>query len=74
MTAREAPEQIKLTQQEAESLKLRIVKNQLTESDLKLLGGLVAFNLWLQNQLSLAKLSIHRLKQFFGFSTEKKSP
>ncbi len=74
MSAKEIPERINLTREEAEALKFRIHKNQLTEEDLKLLGGLVSFNLWLQQQLSLAKISIHKLKQFFGFSTEKKSP
>ena len=74
VTTKEAPEKISLTAEEAEGLKSRVQKNQLSLADIKLVTGLIAFNLWLQNQLNLAKLSIHRLKQFFGMSTEKKSP
>lgn len=74
MSIKEAPEKISLTSEEAESLKSRIENNQLSKSDIKILTGLISFSLWLQNQLSLAKLSIHRLKQCFGMSTEKKRP
>ena len=67
------PEKITLTVEESEALKARILANNLSESDRSLLVGLVNCVLWLQLQLSRAKLSIHRLKQLFGFSTEKKS-
>jgi hypothetical protein len=68
------PEQVTLTPEEAEALKARIRATSLAEQDIKLMVGLISFNLWLQQQLSTAKLSIHRLKRLFGFSTEKKSP
>ena len=73
MPSSKEPEQVLLTPQEAEALKLRITSCDLSNEDIKIIVGLVTFNLWLQNQLSRAKLSIHRLKKLFGFSTEKKT-
>jgi hypothetical protein len=67
------PKQIKLTAGEAESLKQRLLTEKLSEQDKELLAGLVSFNLWLSQQLSLAKLSIRKLKRLFGFRREKKS-
>lgn len=73
MTKDDAPEKITLTVEESEALKARILANNLSADDRSLLAGLVNCVLWLQLQLSRAKLSIHRLKQFFGVTTEKKS-
>lgn len=72
----DAPEQIHLTSDEAEALKARIKASHevLNPSDIKLIIGLISFNLWLQQQLSLAKLTISKLREFFGFTTEKKTP
>jgi len=74
MSSKTKPEQIRLTTSAAEALKKRVSLNELTASDIKIVTGLISFNIWLQNQLSRAKLSIHRLRQLFGFKTEKKSP
>ena len=69
------PKQVKLTEAEANSLLARIQNNTLTDEDRLIFSGLISFNLWLEQQLQSAKLSIHRLKQLFGFkSSEKKSP
>lgn len=68
------PEHVNLTAEEAQALKARVQANNLAEDDIKLLVGLISFNLWLQQQLATAKFSIQRLKRLFGFSTEKKSP
>jgi len=67
------PELMTLTAEEAEALKSRITSAALLESDKKIVLGLISFTLWLQKQLSLAKLSIERLKSLFGISTEKKT-
>jgi hypothetical protein len=67
------PELMTLTVDEAEALKSRIAAGTLLESDKKIVLGLIAFTLWLQKQLSLARLSIERLKSMFGISTEKKT-
>lgn len=73
MATSEKPAQIKLTAVEAQALKDRINSTNLTESDKKIISGLLSFNLWLEQQLHTAKLSIQRLKQLFGISTEKKT-
>lgn len=74
MSSVNPPEQVTLTQEEAEALKVRLaLSTSLTPEDIKIMTGLITFSLWLQQQLSLAKLSIRRLKKIFGFSTEKKS-
>lgn len=75
MKKTDTPEQITLTLEESEALKERIrTSNSLSEADVKIVTGLITFNLWLQKQLSLAQLSISRLKKLFGISTEKKRP
>jgi hypothetical protein len=69
------PKQINLTTDQAASLKQRLLAaKDISLQDKELLAGLVSFNLWLQEQLSLAKLSIRKLKQLFGFRREKKIP
>ena len=67
------PEHVTLTTDEAQALKARVQANNLAEHDIKLLVGLISFNLWLQQQLAGAKFSLQRLKRLFGFTTEKKS-
>lgn len=69
----EQPEKIYLSAQEAQELMNRIESNQLSRDDLKTFSSLIAFNLWLQDGLSKAQLTIKRLKSLFGFKTEKKS-
>lgn len=74
MTAKEAPQKISLTAEEADALKSRVQNSKdLSATDIKIINGLISFCIWLQSQLNLAKISIHRLKKIFGFSTEKKS-
>lgn len=69
------PKQIDLTSDQAASLTQRLLAaKDISEQDKELLAGLVSFNLWLHQQLSLAKLSIRKLKRLFGFRREKKSP
>jgi hypothetical protein len=67
------PELMTLTVEETEAFKSRIANSPLLESDKKMVLGLLSFTLWLQQQLSLAKLGIKRLKSLFGVSTEKKT-
>jgi hypothetical protein len=74
MKNKNEPRKIDLTQQQAESLKQRLLTNNLCDTDKEILLGMVAFNFWLRDQLSLAKISIGRLKRLFGFRREKKSP
>lgn len=68
------PKKVQLTTREAEALKQRIFSKELTDADKELLAGLVSFNIWLHEQLALAKISIRKLKRLFGFRKEKKTP
>ena len=67
------PKQITMDAEAAQSLTARIQASNLKGSDQALMIGLIHFNLWLQERLKLAKLSIKRLKRLFGITSEKKS-
>lgn len=67
------PEIISLTQEEVEGLKSRLAANELEEADQKIILSILSIYFWLQNQLQQAKLTIFRLKEMFGFKTEKKT-
>lgn len=68
------PEKVTLSREEAEALKARIgAVTALSEADKKIVLGLISFTLWLQHQLENTKLTIKRLCQLFGTSTEKRS-
>lgn len=71
-TGKQAPQAVKLTPEEAESLRQRIFNNQITPEDRQLILGLISFSLWLQQRLSTAKIKIKQLKKLFGFKREKK--
>jgi len=73
MSAADPPKQVTLTQEEVEALQARLQSNTLSTEDIKMVNGLITFSLWLQQQLSLAKLSNRRLKKIVGFATEKKA-
>ncbi len=72
-SAKQAPQAVKLTAEEAESLRQRVCNNELTPEDRQLLLGLISFSLWLQQRLTSAKIKIKQLKKLFGFRREKKS-
>ena len=63
---------INLTAEELEGLNARVNKNELGEDDLKILLSILSVYFWIHNQLQLAKLNVRRLKNMFGFKTEKK--
>ena len=73
MSSTKKPQAVDLTSEEASALKERIDNKSLTDEDYKTFSGLISFSLWLQQQLSLAKISIRRLKSVFNIKTEKKS-
>jgi len=72
-SADDSPEHVTLTLMEANALKDRIKASKLLSKDIKLVIGLINFNVWLQQRLARAKLSIKRLKNLFGITTEKKT-
>lgn len=53
-------------------LKSRLASCSLLEEDKSVLLAIVSAYVWIQGQLESAKLTIHRLKKMFGFSTEKR--
>jgi len=65
-------EVINLTTKELERLKARVSKNELGEDDIKILSSILSVYFWIHNQLQLSKLNVRRLKNMFGFKTEKK--
>ena len=67
----EAPKHVKLTAQQTGALMKRISISDLPQVDVEIFLGLLSFNFCLQEQLSRAKLTIKRLRNLFGFSTEK---
>lgn len=74
MTTQTKSKRVELTENEADALLTRIQSNIMTDEDRTILSGMVSFNLWLEQQLRAAKLTIHHLKKLFGFkTTEKKS-
>jgi len=66
------PKQVTLSNQQADELKERLKQNKLTQTDIDTFLGLLTFNLWLQERLARAKLSIKRLRQLFGFKSESR--
>jgi hypothetical protein len=54
-------------------LKTRLASCSLLEEDKSILLVIVSSYVWIQEQLESAKLTIHRLKKMFGFSTEKRN-
>lgn len=55
-----------------EELQSRVASCSLLEEDKSVLLAIVSAYVWIQGQLESAKLTIHRLKKRFGFSTEKR--
>ena len=72
MRKNELPKKVVLTFQQAKALEKRISHKVLNDQDVETLLGLLSFNLWIQDQLSRAKLTIKRLKSLFGFSSESR--
>lgn len=68
----QSPEQVELSHSEMESLIDRISKSDLVESDQTLVIRVLRFNIWLQNSLREARISIHRLKSVFFGRREKR--
>jgi hypothetical protein len=73
MSRTKSPELLSITEQQLEDINLRISKSSLSAEDIKLLTALLTTYTWLMKQLSRSKITIHRLKQLFGYSSEKKS-
>lgn len=73
MSRAKTPELLNISEQQLEDISLRIDTNSLSAEDIKLLRTLLTTYTWLMKQLSRSKITIHRLKQLFGYSSEKKN-
>ena len=73
MSRAKTPELLNICEQQLEDISLRIDTNSLSAEDIKLLRTLLTTYTWLMKQLSRSKITIHRLKQLFGYSSEKKN-
>ena len=67
------PDQIKLSAEKVQELQNKIKNTNLTSEDQRILTGLVSSCLWLQDKLIKSKLTISKLKDIFGITTEKKT-
>jgi len=72
MSRKQSTEIIDLSDAELEGIKARIASGSLLEEDKSVILVIISAYVWIQTQLQSAKLSIHRLKKIFGFSTEKR--
>ena len=73
MTRKKSTEIIDLSDVALEGIKSRLASGTLLDEDKSVLLAIVSAYVWIQGQLQLAKLTIHRLKKMFGFSTEKRN-
>lgn len=69
--SRSKPEIIEVSEKALEAIESRILSNSLSEEDKKIVLSIMLAYSWISRQLRSAKLTIHRLKGLFGFSTEK---
>jgi transposase len=72
MKKKKSPEIIEVSVARLEELKSRLASGFLCEEDKPVLLAIVSAYVWIQRQLESARLTIHRLKKMFGFSTEKR--
>ena len=73
MSRAKTAELLNISEQQLEDISLRIDTNSLSAEDIKLLRTLLTTYTWLMKQLSRSKITIHRLKQLFGYSSEKRN-
>jgi hypothetical protein len=73
MNRTKGPELLNITERQIKDMGLRLGTNNLSVEDIKLLRTLLTTYTWLMKQLSRSKITIHRLKQVFGYSSEKKN-
>lgn len=73
MKEKKSPEIIALPVETLEGVKSRLASCSLLEEDKSVLLAIVSAYVWIQTQLQSTKITIHRLKKMFGFSTEKRN-
>lgn len=73
MIRKKTPEIINLPAGELDEIKTRFEKGFILEEDKKIILLILSTYSWLYRQLQAKKLGIQRLRNLFGFSTEKRS-
>ena len=72
MARKNTPEMIDISAQQLSDINARISSNSLLEEDKRVIVLVLSAYAWIQAQLQRHKLSIKRLKNMFGFKTEKR--
>ncbi len=62
---------VKMTKQALDELKSRLAERKLEETDVNVLTSLIDFNSWVQQELEKSKLTIDKLRKFYGFKRER---
>jgi hypothetical protein len=73
MTRKTTPEIINLPAGKLDEIKTRFEEGSVLEEDKKIILLILSTYSWLYRQLQAKKLGIQRLRNLFGFSTEKRS-
>ena len=73
MPRKKSPEIVNLSTEELDGIKGRLESNTIKEEDKAVILLVLSTYSWLHRQLQSKKLGIQRLRNLFGFSTEKKS-
>ena len=73
MAKKDNPEQVKLSQEEVENIQKCIKESNLPDNVKDIVLGLIDLNIWLHEQIATAKLTIKKLKKFFGFKNESRN-
>lgn len=72
MARKKTPEMMDISAQQLADINARISSNSLLEEDKRVILLILSAYAWIQTQLQRHKLSIKRLKNMFGFKTEKR--
>ena len=72
MNRKKTPELIDLSEATLDEIKSRITLGTLLEEDKKIIVVILTSYAWILRQLQFTKISITRLKNLFGFNTEKR--
>jgi hypothetical protein len=73
MTRKIKPEVINLPAEKLDEIKTRLESGVILEEDKKIILLILSTYRWLHRQLQAKKLGIQRLRNLFGFSTEKRT-
>lgn len=73
MIRKKTPDIINLPEEKLDEIKTRFEAGSILEEDKKIILLILSTYAWLYRQLKAKKLGIQRLRNLFGFSTEKRS-